>query len=46
MKEYLKPSIIEEELELEDVIAVSSGTQGDVDVNGQQGDVSDLWPKP
>ena len=44
MKEYLKPSIIEEVLELEDVIAVSSGETKDVDGEGVQvGDVGKLW---
>ena len=44
MKEYIKPSILEEEIELEDVIAVSKndGT-GNVDDDGVQKGVSDLW---
>lgn len=44
MRDYIKPSIEEELLELEDIIAVSGGTgAGDADSDGQSGDVIDLW---
>ena len=44
MKNYIKPFIEEEEIELEDVIAASNGGEGNVDNGGQAGNVSDLWP--
>lgn len=44
MREYLKPFIEDEEIELEDVIAASNGGAGDVDSDGLSDDASDLWP--
>lgn len=40
MKQYEKPMIIEDELELVDVIAVSNGGDGK---NGMSIDADDLW---
>ncbi len=44
MKEYLKPFIEEEEIELEDVIAASNRGVGNVDTDGQESDIEDIWP--
>lgn len=47
MRDYIKPFIEEEEIEIEDVIAVSLGNlsgSGNVDSDGEEKDVSDLWP--
>ena len=46
MKEYLKPFIEDEEIELEDVIAASAGGTGDAESSGQEGTVDQLWPNP
>lgn len=43
MKEYLKPFIEDEEIELEDVIAASQGGEGDADTGGSGDSVGDLW---
>ncbi len=44
MKEYQKPFIEDEEIELEDVIAVSGGTRGGVvDEDGDELDPSKIW---
>ena len=43
MKEYIKPIIEEEIIELEDVIAASNLGKGDVDKDGESIDVSILW---
>lgn len=44
MRDYIKPSIEEELLVLEDIIAVSGGTEeGDADSDGQEGDATKLW---
>lgn len=43
MKEYLKPFIEDEEIELEDVIAASNGGSGDVDTAGVEDPVTSLW---
>ena len=43
MRDYIKPSIEEELLELEDVIAVSAGQEGDSDSDGDSGALTDLW---
>ncbi len=43
MRDYVKPSIEEELLELEDIIAVSSGDEGNADSDGQSGDATKLW---
>lgn len=44
MREYIKPFIEEEKIELEDIIAVSGGTgAGDADSDGQEGDATKLW---
>lgn len=44
MKEYIKPFIKDEDIELEDVIAASNGGEGDVDTSGQEKSVTDIWP--
>lgn len=44
MKEYKKPYIEEEKIELEDIIAVSGGTKsGKLEDDGQSVDVKNLW---
>ena len=44
MKEYQKPFIEDEEIELEDVIAVSGGTRGGiVDDDGDELDPAIIW---
>lgn len=43
MREYTKPYIEDETIELEDIIAVSSGEEGDVGSGGQEGDATKLW---
>lgn len=45
MKEYLKPYIEDEEIDIEDICTVSGGTQGgNADSNGQEFDIEDVWP--
>ena len=46
MKEYLKPFIEDEEIELEDVIAnsLTVGGEGDADSDGDSGEAGSLWP--
>ena len=44
MKEYLKPFIEEEEIELEDVIAASNGGAGNADSDGKEDNIRDIWP--
>ena len=44
MKEYLKPFIEDEEIELEDVIAASNGGKGNADTDGLSDDLDELWP--
>ena len=43
MREYLKPSIEEEVIELDDVIAASNGGKGDVDKDGDSVAVGNIW---
>lgn len=42
MKEYEKPNIIEEIIEIEDIIAISNGGEGSLD-DGKKIPASDLW---
>lgn len=44
MREYLKPFIEDEEIELEDVIAASNGGAGNADSDGNEDDIDDIWP--
>lgn len=44
MKEYLKPYIEDEEIELEDVIAASNGGAGNADLDGDEDSIDNLWP--
>jgi len=45
MKEYLKPFIEEEDIEIEDICAVSGGTKaGNADTDGQESDIEDIFP--
>lgn len=41
MKKYEKPTILVEEINIEDIIAVSSGGGTDVGVGGNAGDIFD-----
>ena len=44
MKEYQKPYLEDEEVELEDIIAVSGGTRGgSVDSDGDNLDPGKIW---
>ena len=44
MKEYIKPILEDEDIELEDVIAQSLGDgPGDADSDGQSGEYTDLF---
>ena len=43
MKEYIKPILEDEDIELEDVIAQSLGGQGDADSDGQEDDFTNLF---
>ncbi len=46
MKEYLKPYIEDEEIELEDVIAqsINNAGEGDAENDGQEGNFGGLFP--
>lgn len=46
MKEYLKPYIEEELIEIEDVIAASNGGIADIDSAGSEESAETLWPNP
>lgn len=43
MKEYIKPILEDEDIELEDVIAQSLGGEGSADSDGQSGEYTDLF---
>lgn len=43
MKEYIKPIIEDEVIELEDVIAASNGGEGDINDGGQEGEFKDYF---
>ncbi len=43
MREYQKPIIIEETIELEDVVALSNGGSGDADSNGLKVTPDQIW---
>lgn len=42
MREYNKPYIIEEEIEIADIIAISNGGSGNAE-SGEKVPASDLW---
>lgn len=42
MREYEKPYIIEETIEIDDIIAISNGGSGSID-NGEKVPATDLW---
>ncbi len=44
MRDYIKPYIEDEEIEIEDVIAISNGGKGDADTGGKVEDVTKIWP--
>lgn len=43
MKEYIKPLIEDENIEIEDVIAFSNGGKGDINSNGDSYDSDGLF---
>ncbi len=43
MKEYIKPILEDEDIELEDVIAQSLGGEGSADSDGQSDEYTDLF---
>ncbi len=44
MRDYKKPLIEDEFIDIEDICAVSGGTSaGNADSSGQSGDLGDLW---
>ena len=43
MKEYIKPIIEEEVIELDDIIAASNGGEGDTENGGQEGNFNELF---
>lgn len=44
MKEYIKPFIEDEDIELEEICGVTSGGEGNVNTSGDTGSVTEIWP--